>query len=301
LSAIKNLIGKSAGLALSIFPESVIRPFIRKIPLEIGKNIRIPPKTECVFMSTPIQLYTNKDITAIAMHWGVFEGLELETFEVLKDLLPKSEVILDIGANIGLYAIFLAKNKPSAKIYAFEPAQGIFTRLEKNIELNLLPNVYCINKAVSNVSGRLQLRVPKGGDISSDASIIKDFHRADDDCILENIESITLDDFARINAIEKIDLIKMDVETAEPLVLMGATDILDSHRPVIICEVLHNCVEDKLIPIFKNNDYLNYLISKTGLVYQEHRIDADPTYTCRNFLFVPSEKADLLGLKTIKN
>jgi hypothetical protein len=82
---------------------------------------------------------------------------------------------------------------------------------------------------------------------------------------------------------------------------MGATDILKSHRPIIISEVLHNCVEEKLIPIFKDNDYLNYLISKTGLVYQEHRIDADPTYTCRNFLFVPSEKANLLGLKTIKN
>lgn len=252
-------------------------------------------------MSTPIQLYTNKDITATAMHWGVFEGLEVETFEVVKNLLAHSHIIFDIGANIGLFAIFMAKNKPSAKIYAFEPAHGIYFRLKKNIELNQLRNVYCKKKAVSDVSGRLQLRVPKGSDISSDASLIKDFHRADDDCILETVESITLDDFARINAIEKIDLIKMDVETAEPLVLMGATDILKSHRPIIISEVLHNCVEDKLIPIFKNNDYLNYLISKTGLVYQEHRIDADPTYTCRNFLFVPSEKANLLGLKTIKN
>jgi FkbM family methyltransferase len=298
LHAIKNLIGQSIGLGLSILPNSFFKPFIRKIPLSIGKNIRINPIVETDFMATRFQLYTNNDIVAKSLYWGVNEGLEPETFKVLKDLLPYCKVMTDIGANIGLYAIFMAKNQPQSEIFAFEPVEVIFNRLQRNIALNGLPQVHCIHKAVSNVAGHLQLRMPKGGDIPSDASLIKDFHYKDDECILETIESVTLDSFVKENGINKIDLIKIDVETAEPLVFKGASEILKSHRPFIISEVLKNCVETELIPIFKENDYLNYWISKSGLVFQDHRIDADPTYACRDFLFVPFEKVSCIGLTT---
>ena len=82
---------------------------------------------------------------------------EYET-DVMKKIVKKGDVDLDLGANIGYYTLIFAKIVgKNGKVFAFEPDLTNFTLLKKNVEINGYKNVVLINKAVSDKTGKLKL------------------------------------------------------------------------------------------------------------------------------------------------
>ena len=71
--------------------------------------------------------------------------------------LEESEVMIDVGANTGYFAVSLAKKYKKAKIIAIEANPETCTILEKNCKLNELSNVKIHNLAVSEKEGKLSL------------------------------------------------------------------------------------------------------------------------------------------------
>jgi methylase of polypeptide subunit release factors len=59
------------------------------------------------------------------------------------------DVIVDVGANVGVISILLAKMNPGAKIYAFEPVPRTYRTLMKNIAANKVTNITAVNKALT--------------------------------------------------------------------------------------------------------------------------------------------------------
>src|SRR5215831_5120059 len=70
-----------------------------------------------------------------------FATKEPETIRWLGDRLQNDDVFYDVGANIGLYALFAAKLRPQCRVYAFEPESHNFSSLCRNVLLNRLDNV----------------------------------------------------------------------------------------------------------------------------------------------------------------
>ncbi len=145
--------------------------------------------------------------------------------EIKKHLQP-SNVFIDIGANLG-YLTLLASPLvgPSGKVIAFEPATKTYNYCKKNIELNKLPNVKLYKngiwseKKTLTISNSAQL----GGNHITDRG--------------DSIECIPLD---ALNLTP--DLIKMDIEGAEPYALQGMMKTLERCHPVIIMEVNRHCL-----------------------------------------------------------
>jgi FkbM family methyltransferase len=135
--------------------------------------------------------------------------------------------IVDIGANIGLVSLLLARRFPDREIHAFEPNPTTFETLEANIARNGADKVTCHRYAVSDADGTVMFDndpVKRGT-----ASISKNggSHAAE-------VPATTLDSFVAKQNISAIGLLKIDVEGYETLVLRGASRVLNEIRPSAI-------------------------------------------------------------------
>lgn len=136
--------------------------------------------------------------------------------------LENVNILVDVGANIGLYSVLggkILKNK--GQVYAFEPDPRNFELLSKNIKINELCNVNAYCKAVSNSCNTTRLFRDKCnfGNHSFSSENVPNLNDS-----LE-VETITLDKFF-LNNTSTIDVLKIDVQGAEMLVLEGATELL---------------------------------------------------------------------------
>lgn len=83
---------------------------------------------------------------------------EEATTNLFKKIVKEGDVVIDLGANIGYFALLAAKLVgPTGKVFAFEPEPQNFSYLKKNVELNNYTNVMIEQKAVSNYNRRTKL------------------------------------------------------------------------------------------------------------------------------------------------
>jgi FkbM family methyltransferase len=159
-----------------------------------------------------------------------YEYEKLET-ELISKLKPK--VFIDVGAHIGYYTMLVHK-LGAEKIIAIEPDPRVFRILNRSIEANKLDNIITINRAAydkSNVKLELHLSTKSG------LSSIFSSHLTKTRCGTITIKTITLDEVYRSLNLEKIDVVKIDVEGAESYVLSGANEIINAFRPLFLVEI----------------------------------------------------------------
>jgi len=143
----------------------------------------------------------------------------------LENYLSKlaSPVIFDVGANKGEYTSRCICINKHARVYAFEPHPKTFEILKRSVSDKC---VVVVNKAISNSKGKMQLYDYKNNEGSVHASlckgVIEKVHKGDG--ISCDVEVVTLDEFVKENKINKIHLLKIDVEGNEMNVLKGAKD-----------------------------------------------------------------------------
>jgi len=68
---------------------------------------------------------------------------------------PDNIKILDIGAHIGFFSIYAAKNFPKGNVFAFEPYPASFNRLNDNIKKNNISNIKIFPYAISDTNGKV--------------------------------------------------------------------------------------------------------------------------------------------------
>ena len=162
---------------------------------------------------------------------GYYEKYETKILSYFAD--TKAGSIIDIGANLGYYAVILGKLlRSSDKLIAFEANPQIIEMLNKNIAINgLQEDIKVFNCALSDINDqKLKLYIPfKAG--SSAASLNK-LHPDDTNNSIE-ITTQRLDDVTQIRNLESISLIKIDVEGAELNVIKGALETIRENKPVL--------------------------------------------------------------------
>ncbi|MEP0368876.1 MAG: FkbM family methyltransferase [Cyclobacteriaceae bacterium] len=176
------------------------------------------------------------------------------------DLVSFSDpkVIIDAGANIGLFTLAMNQRYPKAQFYCIEPMGENFAMLSKNLEG--IESKHLINGALwsdseelsfkEDAMGQWGFRVERGG---NDASI----------------SAFSMDDLMNQYRIEKIDILKIDIEGSEKEVFSKNTDWLNRVN-VLVIEVhdylLEGCAQNVFEAVGKFGDY-KFSIAGENLVF----------------------------------
>jgi FkbM family methyltransferase len=151
--------------------------------------------------------------------------MEANVLPLFRSFLQPNSVVLDIGANFGLYtAVSATFVKQHGRLYAFEANPHTFELLERTLYANRLAlhaNIVAVNALVADASGRRKLYyVPRylGGATMTDVG-----HWGRDKRVVE-VEAITIDQFLPQDL--AVDLVKIDIEGHEPFALRGMVDTI---------------------------------------------------------------------------
>ncbi|HVU32058.1 MAG TPA: FkbM family methyltransferase [Opitutaceae bacterium] len=156
------------------------------------------------------------------------------------NVVRRGDTVFDVGANEGLFTEAFARIVgPQGAVYGFEPVPPTFERLARRFpDRARWRQVHLEPVAVGNTTGLVQLHMP--GEDSGQASLR--VHTDGSWSARNPVQSFTcrcttLDEFAARQGVQRIDLLKVDVEGAELLVLQGARAILRQQRPILFLEI----------------------------------------------------------------
>ena len=222
---------------------------------------------------------------------GLLGGWEKVSIGLWLKLCKNSNVIIDIGANTGVYALTAKTINPKAKVFAFEPVKRVFLKLQKNIQINNY-NIIAIEKAVSNADGFAKI-FDTISEHTTSVTVNQNLSPVGTKVIETKIEITTLNSFVKYYDINSIDLIKIDVETHEPEVLEGFSDYLRKFKPTILIEILSDEIGERVNKIIDGMEYLYFNIDERGSIRQVKKIIKSDYY---NYLLCKKEIAKELRI-----
>lgn len=249
-----------------------------------------------------VELYYSTKFNSVTFNYlgtGAYEDAELRLFQ--NNLQPNS-VVLDIGANVGLYSLLAAQIVCAGKIFAFEPLPDTQRELRENIALNRATHLIDpVGLALSDQTGE--------GFITSDFHSSNFIVGADAAAAKHRIELTTLDHFATTRALDRVDFIKIDVEGHELATLRGASAVLRQHRPMLLVELIERPMEFSgravsdhraVLALLAELGYVHHVVDDCGLIVPgtSFRLNpADRSY--HNYLFhIPGRhRPNLAGAK----
>ena len=179
------------------------------------------------------ELNLNEGIDLSIFLFGKFES---SIVDIAKYLINEKKIdILDIGSNIGVHSLRLAKIFQKSKIYSIEPTDYAFKKLKKNISLNKeIKNIKIFQYFISNIK-----KVPKEVYSSWELNTNNKKHKKHLGTLKKTKYSKvkTLDNFVKENKIKNKIFIKCDVDGNELDVFKSGKDFLKKYKPYIIMEL----------------------------------------------------------------
>lgn len=181
-----------------------------------------------------------KEVIDSAMY---YEGTrEPGTSQALKKLCKRGHVVFDIGANVGSHSLPIASYVGAeGKVYAFEPVPWAINKLRRNIELNKFNNLVVESIALSDMNEnevemefRASFKLGSESGVGRDGKIDKGWWS---ECDHVKVQMKTLDSYVSSHQIDRLDLIKLDVDGFEGKVIRGALETLKRFRPILIMEI----------------------------------------------------------------
>jgi len=228
------------------------------------------------------------------------EGLELETrlgtdlsrclllggnyepneFAWLGSVLARGMTVLDVGANEGLYALFAARRVgPAGHVVAIEPSGREFQILQENLALNGLVNVTAVRAAASDREGPTRLRIAEAEHAGQ--SSLGPFAYPIAQAGEETVPLRRIDELAETLGLDRVQLMKVDVEGAEVAVLRGARDLLARDRPALLLEVVEAALQGQgssraeLARLLEGLGYRPFVFGSDGIPTLAERLEVD--------------------------
>ncbi|MEP7108248.1 MAG: FkbM family methyltransferase [Ferruginibacter sp.] len=178
---------------------------------------------------------------------------------LLKKYLPEKPIVIDCGAHDGADSVELAKIL-KGEIHSFEPVNNLFSRLKTNT--HNFPNIYCYEIALSNKNGSQDFYISEGRSDASSSLLMPKAHLDDHpDTFFKTkitVKTLTLDYWAEINKIEKVDLLWLDMQGFELNMLEVSEKILAK------VSVIHTEVSTKetFVGVAQYAEYREFLENK---------------------------------------
>jgi FkbM family methyltransferase len=266
-----------------LLPPAPRKRLERKLPLIDPFTITLPNKQIIHFQPFG-------DICSKFLRFDGWNGYETPSIELFYALAQHAQVTLDVGAYLGYFGLLAAAANTGARAFLFEAVPQIATMTDRIAKLNPHLRVEVIAAAVADHSGTIPLFLPEDP-LASDTST-NPSHRSNRKRV--DVPAVALDEFVRQRNIERVDLLKIDTETTEPLVLAGFSETIDRDRPTFICEVLPTADVAALGNFCSKNNYACAWICPDGLKPQATPIP-DSTLQNLNYLFFPRQSSTPLA------
>ena len=231
-----------------------------------------------------------------------FTAQDVAEAQVFRKLIAPNSTVLDLGANIGLYAkLFSDIVGKKGKVYAIEPIPFTFSILTRNVRLSHEQNIFPFQFAVSDTNGRAEMVIPTYKDqhgMSSNGDEYTgeglNYYTATlefDETLKENSISVpllTIDEFVDKNMIENISFIKCDVEGHELAAMIGARNIIERFKPSLYIEVssdprVQGTNGYELFSFLKDREYIPYIFSEGNNDLTPWIFDSSPEI---NYFFI---------------
>jgi FkbM family methyltransferase len=186
----------------------------------------LPPEVKLTHTRHGLMLYPAKDIFIgpCLQAYGEYCPEEGNTF---RQLLRSGNVVVEAGANIGSHTVHLSRIVgPTGQVYAFEPQRRIFQILCANLALNNVANVDARQQGLGRVRDVMRISPPDVGAAANFGGITLGAagHEA--------VDVVTLDSLD----LQRLDMIKGDVEGMEEAVIRGGIETIRRLRPKLYLE-----------------------------------------------------------------
>ncbi len=194
---------------------------------------------------------------------------EPDIASVIREKLPKGGVFIDVGAHTGAHSLPAAvRVGPSGKVVAFEPNPRTIERLRRNIALSRASNIIVEPVACSDAETTLTLF---GGPESDTGLSSLSEHNAELEvpgttALPFSVVGRPIDHVVSELGLQRVDVMKIDVEGAELMVLQGARATLKRFHPMIVIEERPAL----LISFGATSDDLHSLLKELG--YDDRRM-----------------------------
>lgn len=176
-------------------------------------------------------------------------------FRLLESVLSQGALVLDIGAHLGSFSLYLKAKRPDLQIYCFEPAADNFQLLSDNVALNSLLDLKLFPIAIAGKTGTVFLNT-----LSLDSNAYALGQEG------QPVPALDLDSLMEQEKITRIDLIKMDCEGAE-------YDILANFKKINLAQALmleYHRKDEKF-----DDRYIIDLMQKNGFILEDRRDRSD--------------------------
>jgi FkbM family methyltransferase len=183
-----------------------------------------------------IMLYLGNDLSLCLYVLGSFEPNQ---FAFMRRVLEPGMVVLDGGANEGLFSLYSARRVGSrGTVLAVEPSTREFERLVANVALNRLDNVKAVNVALGSQDGRGLLAVAESRHAGAST-----LHAADRGqsppawtTSKDTVRLETIDTLMSRSELTRLDVIRLDIEGSEVDALQGAKTMIGRFQPTLLLE-----------------------------------------------------------------
>lgn len=225
------------------------------MPIDSVK-VNLGYKAQEVLLSLPLRIdYT----IPLSKTWEDVER------DYVSGLSLEEGVVIDVGANVGIYSVVLAKTHPKLKVIAVEASPIIFEWLKVNCRLNKLSNITLVNAAVSDQDNTIAEFYERDSMSTMLKGFLLDFGigvGGKESVMRRQVRTRTLDSIIESANLNEISLLKLDIEGAEILALKGASNSLDQKK------IKNMLIEYHSLP---NYDQLRSLMKRYNYAYSNHQ------------------------------
>ena len=197
-----------------------------------------------------IKFYSRSGTTDINEAIAILSGLEYPE-KIIKNNKSKNPIVIDAGAHIGLFSLFIKNLKPSAQIFAIEPLKQNLKILTKNLAVNSIKDIKILNAALSDKNGKVNIILPSKTDFDA-ANIVsksKLYYKK------HIVRSLTLGQLVNENNLDEVDLLKLDIEGAEYSIIIHDINTIKSKIKNLLIEYHKEEEVEKITAILQNNGF----------------------------------------------
>lgn len=178
-------------------------------------------------------LFITRPGLPLGWHVTFFGSYEPELRSIVRAVLPSAGVAIDIGANVGWHTLLMARLVgPQGRVISIEPNPSTREQLLQNVRLNGFRQVEIGRYAIADSERIVDFYGLSADDRGSASSHIVSEPTAK----TIRVDCRTLDGIASEHRLERIDLLKIDVEGFEWPVLQGGEQTIANFRPYILFE-----------------------------------------------------------------
>lgn len=178
--------------------------------------------------------------------WEVYFHAQGQAIDKLISLCKTDDCVMDIGCNIGYVLMNMTSRiGPGGRAYGFEPNPITYKKLVINLKLNAFPNISVTQAALGNMEGLVEpVNIVED---NLGRSIVK-ITTNDKHDLTSPI--FTLDSFCDRIKLNRLNIVKIDVEGYEQNVILGGLKTIEKFRPILFIEISYeNLVQQHSSPI----------------------------------------------------